>query len=61
MWDVLGTSLEIELMSSGFTTLWDGEKILGVYPATQTAQNQMVLDIQKIKPDWVPGQIRRTQ
>jgi len=61
MWDLWGTDLEIEMMSNGSTTLWQGEKIIGVYFATEQSQKAMVDKIKELFPNWEVGQITRKQ
>lgn len=62
MYQLVGTNLEVEMMSNGFTTLHEGdEKILGVYAPTEAAQKQMVDKIQSLFPKWNVGEIIRTQ
>ena len=61
MWDLHGTDLEIEMTSNGWTTLWRGEKILGVYPNNIIDQELMCEKIKTLFPNWKEGMITRKQ
>lgn len=57
-----GTNLEVEEMSNGYTTLWQGdEKILGVYQPTHTSQKKMTDKIKTLFPEWIMGDVTRKQ
>ena len=62
IWKLDGTNLEVEMMSSGITHLWEGdEKVLGSYFPKQKDQQRMVEKIQSLFPNWKIGQITRKQ
>lgn len=62
IYKVLGTSLEIEMMSSGITHLWDRDnRVVETYQATKESQQEMVKKIKELYPDWIEGMVKRTQ